>query len=287
MKFAFLVMYELRCLKKILKFYEHIIDFYDADIIICCQELKDTTEMVELFDRKVIFSKIYKKPNPSEYYDNNKHFNTKSANWNKESCLQLYINWNEMANVVEQFKDNYDYFINIRTDIDILFPFPDKYLFEIIPKGIYTYDANYAKGWGGFGCGVFMHKDYIIQYLKSTYNVLKNEDICDTFNLSSMNQERFLTKCLNYHGIKMNYVKNLNIIYIAKSETAYTTWAIPKKHYLYDGFIKYPKQVDETFNNLELWNKGYRWIWNDDSLLLSLPNKISIFSPWIGSMMIK
>lgn len=270
LKFAFLVMYELRCLKHIEKIYKNIIDFYNADIIICCQDVSEHQDDINLFNKNVVYKQTYTKPDPTIYFKNNKYLNTQSHNWNKPSCLQLYINWNEMGNVLEQFKDKYDYFISIRTDIDILFPFPDKHLFENIPKGVYTYNTEYAKWWGGFGCGVFIHKDYIIEYLKSTYNILNNENICDTLSLHCMNQENFLTKCLKNYGIEMKYIKNLNIIYIAENERSYTTWAIPQKHHLYKGYIKYPEQVNETLKNLELWNKGYKWKVINDSLELGM-----------------
>jgi hypothetical protein len=256
-KFAFLVMYEMRCLKHIDKIYKNIIDFYNADVIICCQNVPEHEDDINLFDRNVVYKNIYTKPDPNIYFNNNKYLHIESQNWNKPSCLQIYINWNEMGKVLEEFKDKYDYFINIRTDIDILFPFPDKQLFENIPKGVYTYNAEYSKCWGGFGCGVFMHRDYIIEYLTSTYNILINEDLCN--NLSYMNQEKFLNYCLLIYGIEMKYIKNLNIIYIAKSENAYTTWAIPQKHPLYEGYVKYSVQLEETLKNLELWNKGYKW----------------------------
>lgn len=257
-KFAFLVMYELRCLTQIEKLYKYIIDFYDADIIICCQELEDTQELVKLFDRRVIFKKIYKKPCSSDYFNNHPQLKNASNNWNKESCLQIYINWNEMSHVLEDYKDKYDYFINVRTDIDILFPFPDKYLFETISKGIYTYDAKYASWWGGIGLGIFIHKDYIIQYLKCTYNTLIDQSL--SIDFASYNQENFLNLCLQRNNINMKYMNHLNFFYIATSEKAYTTWAIPERHRLYSGFIKYSAQVNEVFDNFALWQKGYKWI---------------------------
>jgi hypothetical protein len=268
LKFAFLVMYELRCLTQIDKLYKYIIDFYDADIIICCQELEDTQELVKLFDRRVIFKKIYTKPCSSDYFNNHPQLKSESNNWNKESCLQLYINWNEMSHVLEDFKDKYDYFINVRTDIDILLPFPDKHLFETIPKGIYTYDAKYAREWGGLGAGIFIQKEYIIQYLKCTYNILTNQSLCH--DLACYNQENFLNMCLRHANITMKYMNNLNFFYIATSQSAYTTHALPQRHYLYPGFIKYPTQVNEVYSNLALWKNGYKWKIVNEMLTLSI-----------------
>ena len=173
-----------------------------------------------------------------------------------------------MSYVLEDYKDKYDYFINVRTDIDILFSFPDKHLFQTIPKGIYTYDAKYAHDWGGMGIGIFVHKEYIIQYLKCTYNVLTTQS--SSPNFACYNQENFLNMCLNHANINMKYMNNLNFFYIAKSEKSYTTWANPQRHYLYPGFIKYPSQVNEVYSNLELCKNGCKWIVDNDRLTLSM-----------------
>jgi hypothetical protein len=46
---------ELRCLDYIKNLYEYLIDLYDADVIICCQDLPDKQSDIELFDRKVVY----------------------------------------------------------------------------------------------------------------------------------------------------------------------------------------------------------------------------------------
>jgi len=270
MKFAFLVTYELRCLKHLDKLYQHIVDFYDADIFICCQDIECTDKQLELFDKKVIFKQSYKKPNSFDYFNRNylvrkpcKH------NWNMESCLQIYINWNEMANALEDVKDNYDYFINIRTDIDILFPFPDKHIFEQAPKGIYAFGANYCERWGGMGFGAFIHKKYIMSYLRCTSNVIKSPQMCARIkNIDNHNQERFLTNCMQLHGLTFHFIKQLNFIYIADDIHASTTWAKPQHHPRYPGIIKYPDQVNEVLGYLNLWDKGHRWNFINNCIMI-------------------
>lgn len=267
-KFAFLVMYELRCLKHIDKLYKYIIDFYDADIIICCQDLPDKQENVDMFDRKVVYKEVYKKPNISEYYADNTRIKIPGNNWNNErACLQVWINFSKMADVVEKFKDNYDYFIQMRTDVDILFPFPDKDLFETIPKGIYSFSPNYSKIWGGFPELGFIHKDYIIQTLTAFNNIIKNNEIDDTFFID-LNAENFMNKCLNYYNLIRTPIHCLNYIFIANDTNSHYTWAYPSRISIYDGVIKYPQQVSEVLELTKLWNKEYRWKFTGDSITL-------------------
>ena len=272
MKFAFLIMYEIRCLKKIENLYKYIINHYNADIIICCQELDDTHEKLKLFDKNVIFKKVYSKKNPQEYYNNSKLGSYAQQNWNNNACLQIYINWNEMADVLEDYKDKYDYFILTRTDLDILFPFPEIDFFSKIPKAIYSFDANYDRSWGGSACGVFIHNDYIINYLRCTANILRNDSLINKFitSYNLLNQENFKNFCVKENNITYKYIKNTNYFFITDNINSYTTWGIPQKNDKYDGFIKMPEQFEEAYDNLILWDNGYRWHFKNDSIILSL-----------------
>ena len=141
-KFAFIVMYELRSISKTIdQLYKYIVDYYDADIIILCQETFENESInMDFFDRKVIYKRMYKKQNSKEYFNNIVHEHKYWHTWDSEPCLQIYINLREMGKVIEEYKDKYDYFISLRTDIEILFPLPDPNLFEIAPKGIYSFD---------------------------------------------------------------------------------------------------------------------------------------------------
>lgn len=272
MKFAFLVMYEIRCLKKIENLYKYIIKHYNADIIICCQELDDTYKKIELFDKNVIFKKVYSKKNPQDYYNNSKLGSYAQQNWNNNACLQIYINWNEMADVLEDYKDKYDYFIQTRVDIDILFPFPEIGFFSNIPKAIYSFDANYAKSWGGYCTGVFIHSNYIIDYLRCTTNILKNDILINKYikSYEILNQENFKNFCLKENNIIYKYIKNINLFFITDNINSYSTWGTPQKNNNYDGFIKMSEQFDEAYDNLKLWNDGFRWHFKNDSIILSL-----------------
>lgn len=265
-------MYEIRTLKKINNLYKYIIDYYNADIIICCQESDNIEEKLKLFNRNIIYKKYYQKKNPNDYYNNPKLGQYPQQNWNDKNCLQIYINWNEMANVIENYKNDYDYFINLRTDIDIFFPLPDINFIKNINKGIYSFDAQYAHNFGGYCTGVFTHKDYIIQYLRVTYNILKDDLIINEFlnSYTLLNQENFKNFCMKYNNIQFNYIKNLNIFFIAENLNSRTTWGTPQKDEKYDGYIKEKNQFNEAYNNLILWNNGYRWKYDGNNIFLSL-----------------
>jgi hypothetical protein len=272
MKFAFLIMYEIRSLKKIENLYKYIINYYNCDLFICCQELDNTNEKLKLFENNVISKRIYKKINPKDYYNNQNLGNYNQQNWNNNNCLQIYINWNEMANDLEQHINNYDYFILLRTDIDILFNLPDKDFFENIPNAIYSFEAQYAKNFGGYSTGVFVHRNYILNYLRCTYNVLKNDSIIQQFLVSYdiLNQENFKNFCMKYNNLVFKYIKNLNIFFICDDLNTRSTWGTPQTHHLYDGVIKERNQFEEAYNNLQLWNNGYRWKYKNDYIELCL-----------------
>ena len=170
MKFAYLVMTELRSLSKnIQNLYNYVINPYEADIFICVQEFSDTDyEKISLFDKNVLHSEIYKKPNPNVYFGLNSNINIQCIGddkWNKESNLQIYINYHKMADIIKDKINDYDYFITMRTDVCILFPFPRKQIFDIIPNSLYSFDSEYSKGWGGSGYCVFIHKNLILEML--------------------------------------------------------------------------------------------------------------------------
>jgi len=200
----------------------------------------------------------------------------KSQNWNNEGCLQAFINMNKMAQVLNDVKDKYDYFIRIRTDIDILFPFPDKSLFNTVPKGIYNFDANYCRYWGGYAVGVFIHKDFIIDQLTCPFKILSNPLQCDKIkNLYTYNAEKFVKKCMEIMNLQFSYINCINILFVTDKIDSYTTWAKPQTYPGYDGFIKYPDQVKEALNNLNLWNQGQRWVFQNKRITLKKQEELT------------
>ena len=96
LRFAFLVMYELRALKKTIeKLKKYIIDFYNADVFILCnRQFSNDDELVKLFDKNVKYVRLYEKPKPEEYFPKNSNFfiPTGNGNWKSPGNCQVYIN---------------------------------------------------------------------------------------------------------------------------------------------------------------------------------------------------
>jgi glycosyltransferase involved in cell wall biosynthesis len=309
MKYAFLVMYELRALKKTIEnLYKYVIDFYDADIIILCQrQFEEDESLLKLFNRNVKYCNLYDKPNPASYFNVDEISLQKNIDlrenpeyrglWNAPGNLQIYINMNEMAKIIEKYKNEYDYFITLRTDIDILFPFPDKEIFEKIPPGVYGFYPSYSRSWGGLGEGNFIHKNYIIDYLTSCNDFIRNNPITSNiFNerqnyfyklkdhfffikidskehpilKKHLNQELLLLLSLKEKGIKIKNINNLNFYYTAEGITDYTTTNTIKT----DGIHVYKnmEQLMESKLQLDLWNNNYGWTYENECIYLKKPN---------------
>lgn len=184
MKLAFLMMGELRIIKnKIESLYKNIFDYYDADIFILVQKVSNKDyEDIKLLNRRVVYQEIYEKPSSSDYFRDSNIHNYKNDNWNKESCIQYYINMRKMQKVIEAHIDKYDYFITSRIDIEILFPLPSKNLIESIQKPLlFTFDPEYSRGWGGYGVCFLIHKKFILKYLNEPFNVIKDKKKLNMF----------------------------------------------------------------------------------------------------------
>jgi len=295
MKFAYLVMTELRSLdKNINDLYKYIINPFEADIFICVQELCiEDYEKIKLFDKNLVYSEIYKKPNPYTFFGPNNNTNITmckgDVNWNKPSNLQIYINYYRMADVIKNVVNNYDYFITMRTDVSILFPFPEKDFFNKIPQSLYSFNTEYSKGWNGSGYSVFIHKNFILKYLNCYYFIIKNSllknVLLHNFYVPSIrklncNQEKFQKICLKLINVPQpKSIKNTNVYYNATTLNDYTTWSTPILHPKYNVICKYINQCDEAYNSLYLWNSGYRWKYENDNIFLENPNAITNNNP--------
>jgi hypothetical protein len=64
------------------------------------------------------------------------------------------------------------------------------------------------------------------------------------------------------------YIKNTNVFYNATTLIDYTTWSSPIIHPKYNVICKYKNQCDEAYDGLYLWNNGYRWKYENNSLFL-------------------
>jgi len=292
MKFAYLIMTELRSLNKnINDLYKYIINHFNCDIFICVQESsQDDYEVIKLFDKNVVYSEIYKKPNPYTFFGPNNNTNiTKSNNttinndtsWNKPSNLQIYINYHKMSHIIKNVVNNYDYFITMRTDVSILFPFPEKDFFDKIPQSLYSFNTEYSKSWNGSGYSVFIHKNFILNYLNCYYFIIKNKVfkkvLINNFYVPSKkklkcNQEKFQQICFKLLNIpKPKSIKNTNVYYNATTLNDYTTWSSLILHPKYNVICKYINQCDDAYNSLNLWDQGFRWEYKNDSIYLYDP----------------
>jgi len=276
MKFAVIIAYELRGIKKTIEsYYKHIIDFYNADVFIICQkQFDDDEERLKLFNRRVKLVKLYQKPIVKEYFGETNIINIESQeNWNNPGVSQMYINQNEISKIIKDYVNDYDYFIQFRTDIDILFNFPQPELFEKIPPGIFTFWPKYCEKWGGSGGANYIHKKFVVDYFKSCFDLMNDNlfiNFIRTRGPRGINQEFIHNNALAIKGLKLNLIKNINYYYTAEKMNDYTTWAFIQLHPKYNVICKYPEQCDEAHEALELWKNNYKWdIVNNEIVLIN------------------
>lgn len=274
MKLAFLMMGELRIIKnKIESLYKNIFDYYDADIFILVQKVSNKDyEDIKLLNRRVVYQEIYEKPSSSDYFRDSNIHKYKNDNWNKESCIQYYINMRKMQKVIEAHIDKYDYFITSRIDIEILFPLPSKNLIESIQKPLlFTFDPEYSRGWGGYGVCFLIHKKFILKYLNEPFNVIKDKKKLNMFfekKKRKLNQENFLNFCYEELQFPIKKIREISSYYTCDSLNSYTTYSKPLIHPIHKVICKYEGQCSEVYNNNELWKKGYRWAFENDVIFL-------------------
>jgi len=275
MKFASIVTFELRALKKTIdKLYHYIFDYYDTDIFIICQKkFENDDELLKLFNRRVKLIHIYEKPNPNEYFGENSNINVgyynEASNWKFPGCLQMYINYNEVAKLMREYCKDYDYFINFRVDIDILFNFPPPDFFNNIPKGVYSHIPYYAC----YGSGLinFIHTSIFIECFTSFFDFIVNNENKYLLEQNGMiNQEIFLTMSLENKKIKIIPIKTMNFYYTAENINDYTTWGTIHINPNHNVLCKYTEQCNEAFDGLSLWNQGYRWAFIDNTVKLNI-----------------
>jgi hypothetical protein len=146
---------------------------------------------------------------------------------------------------------------------------------------LYSFDTEYSKGWGGSGYSVFIHKNFILNYLNCYFFIIKNKVfknvLLNNFYVPSekklhCNQEKFQKICLKLMNIpKPKSIKNTNVYYNATTINDYTTWSSPIIHPKYNVICKYIKQCDDAYDSLKLWNQGFKWKYENDSLFLYHP----------------
>jgi hypothetical protein len=126
MKFAVLFMYELRSAYKCINdLKSKLIDYYGADVFVLCQRyFEDDVTRLSLFDTNVKHAELYDKPNPLDYFGEESNISIpsdKDMTWNNRGNSQIYINNHKMSKIISQVVDDYDYYILLRIDSQILF----------------------------------------------------------------------------------------------------------------------------------------------------------------------
>jgi len=66
--------------------------------------------------------------------------------------------------------------------------------------------------------------------------------------------------------------KQLNFYYTAEKANDYTTWSNPYYDSKRNIFCKYGNQVEESFNNLNLWKNNYSWHAENNCFSLKIIN---------------
>jgi len=282
MKFAYIVMYELRSLPKTINdLYSRIIDYYDADVFLICQnQFEDDEERAKLFSRRLVKSEFYTKPNPTEYFNNSSKLSLNSYNnWNAPYVLQIHINFHKCVEFIRPFIDEYDYFISLRVDLSFLFDFPPPSLFETIPHGIYSFDPEYSRWWGGSGSANFIHKSFIIDYLESVYTMMIDSELTPKFREAiqsnkEFNAEALIKFALATKGLKMTSIDEINFYITYTSLDDYYTWARPCQILQYPNVqSKYHEQYTNALSALDKWNAGWRWGYSRDMITLVSPEE--------------
>lgn len=277
MKFAYLVMFELRSLPKTIDdLYKRIIDYYDADVFVLCQShFEDDNERIKLFSRKLKKAELYTKPHPDTYFKNAINYENHTVsegNWKFPQCAQIYINNGKYVDFIKPYVNDYDYFIMMRVDIATLFDFPPPVLFENIPNGAYSFHPEYCREWGGSGMANFVHRSYILTYLGSTCKLMYDKNHTEIISEESpgnFNQEKFTVLANKLYNVPISIISDINYYYTVSSLNDYTTWAPPVEHM--GVLCKYPNQYNNAISALEKWNNGWRWCLKNGEIALAPP----------------
>ena len=298
MKFAMMVVNELRCMhKNYLNLIERIIQYYNADVIIVCQNaFQDDIERIEYLKKYTVHVSIYDKPDPLTYFGENtclKNIENGWGQWNSFGCLQIYINMMEMNNVITKHNLDYDYYLMFRTDSCILFDLPPIDIFKEAPPSVYGFYSEFWKKIGNHG-GQYIHKNYITDYLTAPYTYIN-----DTNNFKILNQKHILTSLNTIYykdfdkefntipislyqetlfivafesvGINIKKIHNLPFYFSEDINESYVFNNMRKRQTDGDVCYKYPKQYTECNQNLIYWNNGYRWKLINNEIILVPP----------------
>jgi hypothetical protein len=250
-----------------------LIDYYGADVFVLCQRhFEDDDYRLALFNTNLKHAELYDKPNPLDYFGEESNISIPSdkvANWNNPGNSQIYINNHKMSKIISQVVDDYDYYILLRMDIQVLFNFPDPEIFKHITPGIHAFSCPFFDLFGGIGLANFVHKNFILEYLTAPYELIIDKLARSEIQAINLNQENFCKMALQRKGMLVKNIKGLNYFYTADGVDSYTTWGKPQVHGIYHVVYKYRDQVDYAFNCYKTWLNGSHWEIQNDYIVLS------------------
>jgi hypothetical protein len=276
--YAVCIFGELRGVKTTIdSFYKNLIEPIDADIFINCQ-LTNThiDDNIKLFNKNYIKKNIYEKPLSSNYFKYNNLLQPINENIIYEGALQAFLNFKEIADAYgDILEKNYNYIILTRSDFKYLFEIPNVLKITKNDNIFWSYEDD---TWGGINNNFsIIPSKFIKQYLYSYYNYLTNVNyINKLLSLKTgLNCERLTTSIFKFNNWKIGTMKS-NAFITADYINERSTWASIKYNDAYKTLFKYPGQLNNSYKNLNIFNKGNNWKFNgkDKIFLIDEPIKI-------------
>lgn len=227
--------------------YEKFIKKYNADLIMCCNNIKNknSLENSKLYGKSIhtyfydppsiddIWNIIQKKNNEIDinYFKQNYYKNHNTFSFGN---MQTYYNWYVLCNTIDKF-NNYDFYVILRSDLYIFdeINLPDLNLFD--EDKLYRCMGH---SWGGLNNQLLItSKNYVKKIICSlSLNFFKDihrfEDYYHKNNVSKIpngtigNIESILNVALNFYKIEIAYIENIFFITFDNyQEEAINTWA--------------------------------------------------------------
>ena len=256
-RYGICIFNELRAVKEtVANIYSNLVDVLDADIFICTQKtFEDDAERLKLFDRKVVCKEIYERPDPLLYMPKIREF-PYGGNWRYPGGEHFYVNMWKMAQVLKMFSAEYDYFIFMRSDTNVLFP---------IKKDFWENAIHVQEGseHGGINMNMLViPSQIVVEYCLSfsdcvnePYSFMSAEHDHLGLDKNHLNTERY---CRNIfiHKKYETKIYPCNCFLTAGSLDDRTSWSVIQYDNEKGVFYKYKEQLDLAFDNKRKYNDG-------------------------------
>jgi hypothetical protein len=268
--YAVCIFGELRGVKSTIdSFYKHLIEPINADIFINCQITNTLLDdNINLYTEKYIEKKLYNKPLSNDFFKFNNLLKPIDENITKECVLQKILNYKEIAEMFGNIlESNYKYIILVRSDFKYLFNIPDVLKLTKMNNMFWSYQDD---SWGGINDNlIIIPNQYIKAYLYSYYNYLSNKNNVNKLlsEKKGLNVERLCSTIFKFNNWKIGLMKS-NAYISADCINERSTWAKIKYSEKYNTFYKYYTQFYNSQENMNIYNKGYKWKFNGTNKLL-------------------